>query len=94
MATSDWKSDRVRSALNGTNPTVMAKLAHAFAFIGDTQFLRGYSLALTKVPGADRLSDLSRPERVGFLSDVDLEASAGETACAQPDSGFRRASVG
>ena len=59
---SDWRSDRVGSALAGENPTVLAELDHAFAVIGDVQWLPGYSLALTKVPGVDRLSDLPRSE--------------------------------
>lgn len=53
---SDWRSDRVESALAGENPTVLAELDHSFAVIGDVQWLPGYSFALTKMPGVDRLS--------------------------------------
>jgi hypothetical protein len=44
---SDWRTDRVLAALEGRNPTVLAKLDASFAVIGDVQFLRGYSLTLT-----------------------------------------------
>ncbi len=89
----DWRDDRVRAALEGRNPTVLAELDAAFAVIGDVQWLPGYSLALTKVPGADRLSDLPRAERVQFLADTDLVASAVENVCARRDAGYRRVNV-
>ena len=90
---SDWRSDRVGSALAGENPTVLAELDHAFAVIGDVQWLPGYSLALTKVPGVDRLSDLPRVQRIGYLADVDLLASAVEEVCRRRDGAFRRVNV-
>ncbi|MCX0271238.1 diadenosine tetraphosphate hydrolase [Nocardia zapadnayensis] len=90
---SDWRDDRVRSALEGRNPTVFAELGAAFAVIGDAQFLPGYSLALTKVPGVDRLTDLPRGERVRFLADVDLVATAVEAVCAARDPQYRRTNV-
>lgn len=55
---SDRRADRVQSAIDGRNPTVLAELAASYAVIGDVQFLPGYSLVLTKTPGVDRLSDL------------------------------------
>lgn len=61
---SDWWEDRVQAAIDGFNPTVLAELDAAYAVIGDVQFLPGYSLAMAKVPGVDRLSDLPRSERV------------------------------
>ncbi|MGF3056659.1 diadenosine tetraphosphate hydrolase [Microbacterium sp. YY-01] len=66
---------------------------YSFAVIGDVQWLPGYSLALTKVPGVDRLSDLPRARRVGYLTDVDLLASAVEEVCRRRDSAFRRVNV-
>ncbi|MEU4434822.1 HIT family protein [Nocardia rhamnosiphila] len=90
---SDWKVDRVRSAIEGRNPTVFAELDAAFAVIGDVQFLPGYSLALTRVPGVDRLTDLPRVERVRFLADVDLVATAVEAVCTARDPGYRRTNV-
>lgn len=89
----DWRSDRVAAALAGTNPTVLAELDAAFAVVGDVQWLPGYSLALTKVPGVDRLTDLPRSERVRYLSDVDLVATAVENVCQRRDSGYRRVNV-
>lgn len=89
----DWRADRVGSAIDGSNPTVLAELEEAFAVIGDTQFLPGYSLAITRHPGVDRLSDLPRLRRVAFLADVDLVASAVENVCSQMDSGYRRVNI-
>ncbi len=88
-----WREDRVGSALAGENPTVLAELDAAFAVIGDVQWLPGYSLALTKVPGLDRLSDLPRGERIRYLADVDLLATAVETVCRRHDGAFRRVNI-
>ncbi|MFT4234450.1 MAG: diadenosine tetraphosphate hydrolase [Microbacterium sp.] len=71
----------------------MAELDGAFAVIGDVQFLPGYSLALTKTRGIDRLSDLPRAERLQFLADTDLIATAVENVCQRFDEGFRRINV-
>lgn len=89
----DWRNDRVRSAIEGRNPTVLAELAASFAVVGDVQFLPGYCLALTKVPGADRLSDLPRRERLRYLADIDLLAEAVETVCTRFDPAYRRINV-
>lgn len=89
----DWRAERVQSAIDGRNPTVVAEMDAAYAVIGDVQFLPGYSLALTKMPGVDRLSDLSRRERVRYLADVDLLATAVETVCKRFDSAYRRVNV-
>ncbi|MGF0116073.1 HIT family protein [Promicromonospora sp. Marseille-Q5078] len=89
----DWRSDRVQSAIEGRNPTVLAELEASYAVIGDVQFLPGYSLALTKAPGVDRLSDLPRSERVSYLADVDLLATAVETVCQRFDPAYRRINV-
>lgn len=89
----DWREDRVQSAIEGRNPTVLAELDASYPVIGDVQFLPGYSLALTKTPGADRLSDLSRAERLGYLADVDLLGDAVETVCRGFDSAYRRVNI-
>lgn len=91
--TDDWRADRVGSARRGTNPTVLAELEAAFTVIGDVQWLPGYSLALTKEPGIDRLSDLPRDARVQFLADVDLLASAVENVCRSRDAAYRRVNI-
>lgn len=89
----DWRHDRVQAAIDSRNPTVMAELPAAYAVIGDVQFLPGYSLALTKAPGVDRLSDLPRAERLRYLADVDLVADAVETVCKRSDPAFRRLNI-
>jgi hypothetical protein len=55
---SDWRDNRVGSALRGENPLVMARMRSGFAVIGDTQHLPGYSLLLTDDPSANHLTDL------------------------------------
>ena len=89
----DWREDRVRAAIEGRNPTVLAELDAAYAVIGDVQFLPGYALALTTVPGVDRLSDLPRGERLRYLADVDLLADAVEVVCRRLDPAYRRVNV-
>lgn len=90
---SDRRSDPVEAAIEGRNPTVLAELDASYAVIGDVQFLPGHSLALTKAPGVDRLSDLSRIERVCYLADVDLVATAVENVCSHRDQDYRRVNV-
>ncbi|MEU4362146.1 HIT domain-containing protein [Promicromonospora sp. NPDC023987] len=89
----DWRGDRVQAAIDGRNPTVLAELDASFAVIGDVQFLPGYALVITKFPGVDRLSDLPRPERVRYLADVDLVATAVGSVCSARDSGYRRVNI-
>ena len=89
----DWRGDRVQAAIDGRNPTVLAELDTSFVVIGDVQFLPGYALALSKIAGIDRLSDLPRPERVRYLADVDLVATAVESVCSARDNGYRRVNV-
>lgn len=89
----DWRHDRVAAALAGRNPTVLMPLEASFAVIGDVQFLPGYALALTRDPGADRLSDLPRPERLQYLADVDLLALAVQNVCTAQDPAFRRVNI-
>jgi len=57
------------------------------------QWLPGYSVALTDVPGVAQLSDLPRAERLGYLADVDLLATAVERVCRRRDDAFRRVNV-
>lgn len=90
---SDWRNDRIGSALRGANPTVMCRLTAGFAVIGDTQFLPGYSLLLTDDPAVQRLSELSRPRRAAFLADMDLLGEAVERACTRLDPAFRRVNL-
>jgi diadenosine tetraphosphate (Ap4A) HIT family hydrolase len=60
------------------------------AVLGLVQFLPGYSLLLSGVEGAERLSDLPRVERLRFLSDMDTLGEAVERVCSRRDSAFRR----
>ena len=79
--TSNWRDDRVGSALRGKNPLVMARMRGGFAVIGDTQHLPGYSLLLTDDPAVDHLTDLDWERRRQFLFDLSLLGEAVQRAC-------------
>lgn len=71
----NWKKDRISSAINGTNPTVLGKMKSGFAVFGDTQFLPGYCVLL-RYPKAACLNDLSINERSVFLTDMTIIGDA------------------
>ncbi|WP_231887242.1 diadenosine tetraphosphate hydrolase [Dietzia timorensis] len=83
----------MRSAIDGTNPTILARLSAGFAAIGDVQFLPGYCVLLTDRPGVERLSDLERFARLSFLDDMDLLGEAIERVCSKADPSFRRVNL-
>ena len=85
---SDWRDDRVGSALRGENPLVMARMRGGFAVIGDTQHLPGYSLLLTDDQSVNHLTDLAWERRMQFLFDLSLLGEAVGRACR--DNGLRR----
>ena len=89
----DWRADRVGSALRGENPTVLARLPAGFAVMGDPQWLPGYCVLLTDDPAVQRLSDLSRAQRSAFLESMAALGEAVERACSEVDSGFRRVNL-
>lgn len=89
----DWRSDRIGSALRGQNPTVLRRLDAGFAIIGDVQFLPGYCVLLVDTPGIQRLTDLPRADRLRFLADMDLLGEAVERVCARRDPAFRRVNL-
>ncbi|MFE4526830.1 diadenosine tetraphosphate hydrolase [Streptomyces anulatus] len=91
--TGDWRSDRIGAALKGENPTVLRRLPAGFAVIGDVQFLPGYSVLLVGEPDVQRLSDLPRPKRLSFLSDMDHLGEAVERVCQRMDPAFRRVNL-
>ncbi|MFJ2733948.1 MULTISPECIES: diadenosine tetraphosphate hydrolase [unclassified Streptomyces] len=91
--TGDWRVDRIGAALRGENPTVLRRLESGFAVIGDVQFLPGYSVLLADQSGVQRLSDLPRSKRLGFLSDMDRLGEAVERACRRLDPAFRRVNL-
>ncbi|MFD8920881.1 diadenosine tetraphosphate hydrolase [Streptomyces sp. NPDC059569] len=91
--TGDWRTDRIGTALRGENPTVLRRLTSGFAAIGDVQFLPGYSVLLVDEPDVQRLSDLPRPKRMSFLSDMDQLGEAVERTCRRLDPAFRRVNL-
>ncbi|GGW60782.1 HIT family protein [Streptomyces caelestis] len=93
MVVSEWRDDRIGSALRGENPAVMRRLDAGFAVIGDVQFLPGYSLLLTDDPAVERLSELPRSRRLAFLGDMERLGEAVERTCRRVESGFRRVNL-
>ena len=89
----DWRDDRIGSALRGENPTVLAELSSGLAVMEDVQFLPGYCVLPSRNPSAQALAELPREERVQFLADVDLLATAVERACRALDPAFRRINI-
>ena len=71
----DWKKDRFASILDGTNPTVLARMKSGFAVFGDTQFLPGYCVLL-RYPMVSSLNDLPLAERTVFLTDMGIVGDA------------------
>ncbi|MBO0651274.1 diadenosine tetraphosphate hydrolase [Streptomyces triculaminicus] len=92
-ATPGWRSDRIGSALQGENPTVLRRLEAGFAVIGDTQFLPGYSVLLVDDPAVQRLTDLPRARRRASLESMDRLGEAVERACRSTDTAFRRVNL-
>ncbi|MFD8745766.1 diadenosine tetraphosphate hydrolase [Streptomyces sp. NPDC059616] len=90
---SNWRNDRIGSALRGENPTVLRRLGSGFAVIGDVQFLPGYSVLLTGQTDVQRLSELPRAERLAFLCDMDRLGEAVERDCRRADPAFRRVNL-
>ena len=86
----DFRSDRVGTALAGTNPTVLRRLRAGFAVIGDVQHLPGYCVLITDTPGADQLTDLPPDRQLLFLEDMAILGRAVAAVCARRDPDFRR----
>lgn len=86
----EWKRDRIGAAKAGTNPTVLAKMPRSFAVMGDTQFLPGYCVLLVDDPAISQLTELSKSERLEFLSSMDTLGQAIATVCRRMDPAFRR----
>jgi diadenosine tetraphosphate (Ap4A) HIT family hydrolase len=89
----DWRADRIGTALRRENPTVVRRLSAGFAVIGDTQFLPGYFVLLVDEPGVQRLSELPRARRMDFLSDMERLGEAVEVVCRRLDPAFRRVNL-
>lgn len=71
----DWKKDRIGSALEGKNPTVLARMKSGFVVMADPQFLPGYCILLA-YPQTGSLNDLSMEERERFLADMSIIGDA------------------
>jgi diadenosine tetraphosphate (Ap4A) HIT family hydrolase len=86
----DFRADRVGTALAGTNPTVLRRLRAGFAVIGDVQHLPGYCVLITDSPGVDQLIDLPPERQLVFLEDMAVLGRAVAAVCGRRDPQFRR----
>lgn len=75
----DWRTDRIGSALRGENPTVLRRLPAGFAVMGDPQWLPGYCVPKAK--------------QTEYLQSMALLGSAVERACADQDEAFLRVNL-
>ena len=89
----DWRADRIGTALRGENPTVVKRLPGGFAVIGDVQWLPGYCVLLTDDPAVERLTDLTPDRRRAFLDSMADLGEAVERACRAADPAFRRVNL-
>lgn len=85
-----WRLDRLGSARRGENPTVIARLRSGFVAMADTQFLPGYCMLIADADEVDHLTDLPRPDRQQFLTDLGLLGEALMAACPACDPAFAR----
>ncbi|KAA1427357.1 diadenosine tetraphosphate hydrolase [Nocardioides antri] len=89
----DFRDDRVGTALAGTNPTVLRRMRAGFAVIGDVQHLPGYCVLITDTPGADQLIDLPPERQLLFLEDMAILGRTVAAVCARRDPQFRRVNL-
>jgi diadenosine tetraphosphate (Ap4A) HIT family hydrolase len=61
--------ERVETAREGTNPTVICRVPSGWVVLCDMQFLSGYSILLAD-PVVASLNDLSQLKRAEFLCDM------------------------
>jgi diadenosine tetraphosphate (Ap4A) HIT family hydrolase len=66
---------RVETARQGTNPTVICQVPSGWVVLGDVQFLRGYSLLLPD-PVVPDLNALTMEQRLCFLQDMTILGDA------------------
>lgn len=66
---------RIEDIEAGNHSGFLAELPSGYAVLGDSQFFRGYTLFLCKIPAPD-LEDLPRDFKLQFLRDMALVSEA------------------
>jgi len=66
---------RIETARNGTNPSVVCKVPSGWVFLANTQFFRGYCI-LQSDPIAESLNSLAHSQREQYLRDMALIGDA------------------
>ena len=61
--------ERIETARNGTNPTVVCKVPSGWVFLANIQLFRGYCI-LQSDPIAESLNSLDNSQREQFLRDM------------------------
>jgi diadenosine tetraphosphate (Ap4A) HIT family hydrolase len=84
------RQDWLPAARAGEHPALIARLRSGFVLMGETQFLPGYCVLLADADSVDHLTDLPRPARAQFLTDLGLLGEALMAACAAWDPAFAR----
>lgn len=82
--------DRLAAARAGDDPAVIAKLRSGYVALSQVQFLPGYCLLIADADDVEHLTDLDRPARQRFLTDLGLLGEALMAACAAWDPAFSR----
>ncbi len=70
-----WMDDRLLSAQNGTNPTVIMKMKSGYLVLGDYQHLPGYCVLIGE-PFSPSLNALPLAKRTQFTLDMTLAGDA------------------
>lgn len=76
----DWRDDRIASARDGLNPTLIAEMDSGYAVMADMQFLPGWCILLPK-RNVDSLNALDAQERKSFLYDMSVLGDAILSVC-------------
>ena len=64
-----WCQEQLTLTQRGKNPHLLAELASGWAVMGDTQFLPGYCLLLSRYP-VPALNELPVDQQRAFLADM------------------------
>ncbi|MGH3428550.1 MAG: hypothetical protein ACRDQZ_13445 [Mycobacteriales bacterium] len=85
----EWCNAQLALTREGKNPRVIAELKSGWVVVGETQFLPGYCLLLSREPAAG-LTELALDAQTRFLADLALTGQAVHNVCARLDDRFLR----
>ncbi|HEX3733341.1 MAG TPA: hypothetical protein VHU91_10520 [Mycobacteriales bacterium] len=85
----EWCNAQLARTREGKNPRVIAELKSGWVVIGETQFLPGYCLLLSREPAA-ALAELALEAQTRFLADLALTGQAVHNVCGRLGDRFLR----